>query len=650
MALTRVSRATGNAASLDELLHIASEQAALLADTDRSLVLLVDSAGTLRIHACHGVDAAAADSFAERLAATDDQGLLAKLASVFGCEADAGVQVVPLLVLGRVTGFLAVGPAEGGMESTAREEILTALASQWAGPLECSGLSATIRESRLLADTAEQATGVGVMTWNVISGVRTWSPEIYRLHGIDPSLPPSHEAWQATVHPDDFRRIMADEPGAWTRPRDSARPGFREEEYRAVLPDGTVRWLVARTRIERDEAGGAVQLLGVCFDITERKRVEEAIRGSERRLRLATEALAGFVYDADLSTNRVTFYGDLEGVLGFDPSDAPPDLAWWAAQVHPDDESIGSQAWRRAVDGGDLDYHLEYRVRHRDGHYLDVLDRGRIVRDTTGRAVRVVGGTTNISERRQLERERETLLLEERMARAAAERAARARDEVLGIVTHDLRAPLSVIDIAARALSSDTAPSVESVGEVARLLGRSIEWMGRMIDDLLDVANIETGRLGLVLRDETPHVILFQAALMFTPAARDGGVDLSVQAPHDLPLIHADAQRILQALGNLVTNAIKASEPGDRITLRAEGGRSGVRFTVDDTGKGIAPDTLAQLFDHVSRQHRRATAGGVGLGLAIVRGIVSAHGGKFSAQSTPGVGSRFSFTIPVVGG
>jgi signal transduction histidine kinase len=191
------------------------------------------------------------------------------------------------------------------------------------------------------------------------------------------------------------------------------------------------------------------------------------------------------------------------------------------------------------------------------------------------------------------------------------------------------------------------SPSVESVREATRLLGRSTEWMGRMIDDLLDVASIETGRLGLILRDELPQAILFQAAAMFTTPARAAGIDLSVQARHDLPAIRTDSQRLLQAIGNLVTNAIKASAPGDRITLRAEAAGKGVRFTVVDTGKGIAADTLAELFDHVSRQHQRARSGGVGLGLAIVRGIVGAHGGEFGAVSTLGAGSRFSFTIPV---
>jgi signal transduction histidine kinase len=98
-----------------------------------------------------------------------------------------------------------------------------------------------------------------------------------------------------------------------------------------------------------------------------------------------------------------------------------------------------------------------------------------------------------------------------------------------------------------------------------------------------------------------------------------------------------------------VTHAIKASESDDRIVLSAAADPDGVRFTVEDTGTGIAADTLAHLFDHASRQHRRATAGGVGLGLTIVRGIVEAHGGRFSAESAPGEGSRFSFTMPVAG-
>jgi PAS domain S-box-containing protein len=637
---------------VEELLRIVSEQAAMFADAERSLVLLVDHAGTLRIRAQHGASGAAADPFAEKLTAPDDAELISRLASVIGSGAGEGVLVVPLRVLGRVTGLLAVGPSNAETAADERETILTALASEVAGPLECGRLSAEIGEGRLLADTAEQATGVGVMTWNMITDERTWSPEIYRLHGIDPSVLPSHEAWQATVHPEDLPGLMAADPERWAGTHDTGTTPvtFREAEYRVLLPDGAVRWIAIRTRVVRDDAGRSAQMLGVAFDITERKRVEEATRANEQRLRLATEALAGFVYDADPSTNRVTFYGEMEEVLGFHPSDAPGELTWWAGQVHPDDVPNGARAWQAALDGVTPGYILEYRVRHRDGHYLDVLDRGRIVRDNSGHAVRIVGGTSNISERRQLERERETLLLEERRARAAAEQAARARDEVLGIVTHDLRAPLSVIDIAAKALSTDAAPSVESVREVTQLLGRSTEWMGRMIDDLLDVANIETGRLGLVLRDELPHAILFEAALMFTAQVREAGIDLSVQAPHDLPAIRTDSQRLIQALGNLVRNAIRASEPGDRITLRAEADPEGVRFTVDDTGKGIAPDTLAQLFDHVSRQHQRARAGGVGLGLAIVRGIVGAHGGQFGAESTPGVGSQFSFTIPVANG
>jgi PAS domain S-box-containing protein len=647
-ALARASRAAGNASSTKELLQLVSAQAAELTGATRSLLLLADESGILRIRAQCGMDRMTTASFAAPLASGDGEQLLRQIAPLLGYDASDDVLVAPLPVLGQVTGFLAVGPADVGTPSGDRQSILTALASQVAGPLKCTSLAAEIRESQLLAETAEQATGVGVLTWNVVTGERSWSPEIYRLHGLDPGQPASHDAWRAVVHPDDVARILADDPEAWTRPRDGAAapPGFREEEYRVVLPDGKVRWIASRTRLVQPDDGRPAQVVGVAFDITERKRVEEAVSASEQRFRLATGALVGFLYDWEPATDRLQWFGGLEDVLGFRLGEVKPDAGWWQSRVHPEDVERATDDTRAALASDARGYSHEYRVLHRDGHYVFIADRGNIVRDEEGHAIRVLGGVTDISERRYLELERETLLLEERHARAAAERAARARDEVLGIVTHDLRAPLSVIAIAAKTLA-DTAPTAESAREIANLLQRSTDWMGRMIDDLLDVAKIETGRLGLILRDEQPHAILFQAALMFTTSAREVGIDLSVQAPHDLPAVHVDAQRLLQALGNLVTNALKASEPGDRIELRAESGAKSVRFTVEDTGRGIAPETLAELLDHVSRQHRRARAGGVGLGLAIARGIIGAHGGHLTAESTPGSGSRFTFTIPV---
>jgi signal transduction histidine kinase len=234
---------------------------------------------------------------------------------------------------------------------------------------------------------------------------------------------------------------------------------------------------------------------------------------------------------------------------------------------------------------------------------------------------------------------------QERLSRVAAEKATQARDEMLRVVSHELGGPLHVISFAVAGLLGSPAPSPETVHENATILKRAAEWMERLLHDLADVASIEAGRFTLVPVHETPRALVTQAAEMFEGAARDAGIDLqSITAP-DLPLLVVDPARMLQALGNLVTNALKATKPGGRITLFAEGDPLGVRLTVEDTGSGIPPENLPHIFDRVWQQTHHTNAG-LGLGLAIVRGIVEAHGGTVHVASVRGEGSRFSFTVP----
>jgi PAS domain S-box-containing protein len=376
---------------------------------------------------------------------------------------------------------------------------------------------------------------------------------------------------------------------------------------------------------------------------------EEALRASEERFRLASGALAAILFEWDPATNRLEWFGGLEEVLGFRLDEVSPDVAWYESRVHPDDLPRTWESVQAAIENGAPGYANVYRFRHRDGHYVDVLDRARIVRDEAGRPVRVLGGISDISERRRLEREHEALLDREREARAAAEAAARARDDVLRIVSHDLRAPLVAIGIAADTLADGGELRPQSRREIVGLIQRSVDWMHRMIRDLLDVASIEAGHLAVEPHDEAPAALLAQAAEMFAPAARDRGVALDTWVEPDLRAVRADDGRVLQALGNLVTNALTFTERGGRVTLRAERDPGGVRFAVDDTGVGIAADDLPHVFDPLSEKRRhgaRRAGGSTGLGLAIVRGIVEAHGGHVRAESTPGLGSRFSFTIP----
>jgi len=227
-----------------------------------------------------------------------------------------------------------------------------------------------------------------------------------------------------------------------------------------------------------------------------------------------------------------------------------------------------------------------------------------------------------------------------------AQRANRARDDVLGIVSHDLRNPISAIAMCARALE-DTAPGDEAARKQLLLTIReSTEWINRLIQDLLDVAVIESGKLSLQLREQEPAPLALQARHMFEVEAASHEIQLDAKIATNLPLVSADGARIVQALGNLLRNAIKFTPNSGRIAIAVTDRNGRVEFSVEDSGPGIAVDSQARLFDRYWQSSNGARARGTGLGLSIAKGIVDAHGGEIWVRSTPGQGSTFTFAIP----
>jgi PAS domain S-box-containing protein len=227
-----------------------------------------------------------------------------------------------------------------------------------------------------------------------------------------------------------------------------------------------------------------------------------------------------------------------------------------------------------------------------------------------------------------------------------AKQANRARDEVLGIVSHDLRNPISAISMCAHVLD-ETPPADETLRrDLLRTIIESTEWMNRLIADLLDVANIERGHLALEVHPENPAQLAEQALHMFEFEAREHGLRFDAEIATRLPTIRADRARIVQVLGNLIRNAIKFTPDGGRVALQLRADDGVVVFSVQDTGRGISTENQAHIFDAYWQSSDGARARGSGLGLSIARGIVEAHGGRIWVESTPGQGSTFSFSIP----
>jgi signal transduction histidine kinase len=256
----------------------------------------------------------------------------------------------------------------------------------------------------------------------------------------------------------------------------------------------------------------------------------------------------------------------------------------------------------------------------------------------------VKGAVTDRGVRRAIRhaRERQRLL-------DAARRASHARDVVLGVVAHDLRNPLGAVKMCVAALENGAADGTPTpaarVLELASVIRGSTELMERIIRDLLDVSVIEAGRLTVELEPTSVDRVLARVRELHAPLATENGVTLAMEAPEDEVDVMADAERLEQALGNLLGNALKFTPRGGTVTVSAATEGERVRFAVADTGRGIPADELPFVFDRFW-QARTKRRGGAGLGLAIVKGIVEAHGGTVRVESTPDAGSRFSFDIP----
>lgn len=226
---------------------------------------------------------------------------------------------------------------------------------------------------------------------------------------------------------------------------------------------------------------------------------------------------------------------------------------------------------------------------------------------------------------------------------ADARDAIDAREEVLKIVSHDLRNPLHTIAMSAELLLESDMPGEQRDRQLA-IIRRAGERMNRLVQDLLDVAKLEAGRLSISRRAVRVSSLLSEAEEMLRPLAEEHGIRFTADGETATGWLQVDAGRVQQALGNLVGNAIKFTPRGGRITVRAESVNGAIRFSVSDSGTGIPQEQLSHIFGPFWQAHP-ADRRGIGLGLAITKAIVEAHGGRIWVESHVGAGTTFYFTL-----
>lgn len=414
-------------------------------------------------------------------------------------------------------------------------------------------------------------------------------------------------------------------------------------EKRFTRPDGSFVYTRVIVTAVRNESGLIEFFLAVCEDLSEQWDIEQARRAAEDRLRLALEASGAGIYRYDFRTESLDYSNNLNRVFGF-PLDEPlQTLDRLLGAIHPDDlPAVLERYQRSATEGADFDH--EFRVVWPDGTVRCVSDRATMTLDEQGRARYLTGACIDITSRREAESQREGLLAAERAARAEAERATRMRDEVLAVVAHDLRNPVHTIVVSTAVLDALPANADSDRLRQIDVIRRNARGMDHLIRDLLDVAQIQMGRLAIQPSPVAADIVIREVVAGCLSQATERGLTLKSDAPADLPPMLADRARIVQVLNNLIGNAFKFTTSGGVIVSAAHRANC-IELAVRDSGCGIEAANLSRVFDRYWQAQRGGTHG-VGLGLAIVRGIIEAHGGTVAAESVVGKGSTFRCSVP----
>ena len=536
-------------------------------------------------------------------------------------------------------------------------------------------------ERRLAASVVDQI-GAGVIVADAEGVIRVFNPEAARQHGVP------REEVDAAQWAKAYGLLTLDgeplplEQTALYRAVKGER--VANARWRVRHPDGKEVILEGTAVPLRDGGGAPAGGVLTTHDVTEQARAAAELRASQERVRFLGDA--GFLLAHSL---------DVAETLDRLAALTVPRLADWCsveilegdrfvsvALAHRDPERVAlvRELRERFPQGRDDDRPLAQALRAGGGalffpelddetiaaHTVDAEHR-RLVRTIGARSAIVVplvargqplgGLSLAYAESGRRYTEADVHVAEELARRAAqaidnarlyqeATRAVQTRDNLLAVVSHDLKNPLNVVSMVAGILQTDVAegPNGDLIRKHGQLLGRATKRMLGLIDDLLDLASIEAGRLSMALAEESVADLAMGAIELLQPVAVQKGADLRWTDGDVLPPVHADRQRVMQVLSNLLGNALKFVPRGGAVTVAARAIETEVVFEIADNGPGIAAEHLPHLFERFWKNPADARAG-TGLGLYIVRGIVTAHGGRVWVESEPGQGAQFSFTL-----
>lgn len=474
---------------------------------------------------------------------------------------------------------------------------------------------------------ALKSAAIGIWEWDITHNSLVWDERTEELYGLKPDeFPEAFNFWVSRVHPSDREFAASEVHLAINGEKDY------EPEFRIVLPDGRIRCLKAYGLVQRDNENEPQRLIGINFDITDRKLAEEHLLKSDTHLKTAQRIGKLGSWEFEVNTGKLTWSDEVFRIYGLEPSANPPDYEQLRLFIHPEDWQNFDQTVQAAM-SLEQSYDLEHRIIQPNGTLIYVMARGEMIYNVSGQLTHIIGTAIDITDRK----------LAEAQILHTANQLANTNRELESFsysVSHDLRAPLrhmnGFVNALHQRLKAHEALQDPKVTHYLQVIEKSSQKMGHLIDGLLMLSRF--GRRPLESKQISIRDLVDEAIeIIRTDPHHNHLVEFAIG---DLPTTVGDHTLLQQVFLNLIGNAVKFSRNHPQPYVEIDSLQDQT-IRIRDNGVGFQMEYADKLFGAFQRLHNDSEFEGTGIGLAIVQRIVQRHGGSIWAEGYPDQGATF---------
>ena len=497
-----------------------------------------------------------------------------------------------------------------------------------------------LKRSNQRYEFVNKATEDAIYDWDVVNDELKWGDGFYKMVGADrEDAKFSLEKWSEGVHPNHIAEVYESLENSL---KDKSKNKW-SSEYLFRKANGDFLNIIDNGYIIRNEEGLAVRMIGVLRDVSDIRAYEKELENANERYRYVTKATSDAIWDYDVVEGELFWGAGFENLFGYNLNELKPKLSTWYNKIHPEDQGRIVNSFQEFLNSEDTIWEEEYRYINAQDEYMDVFDRGFVVRDKNNKALRVVGAMQDISRKKQYEISLKKLNaeLKERAKELATSNA--ELEQFAYVASHDLQEPLRMVTSFLTQLEKKYADVLDEKGLL--YIDFAVDGAKRMRQIILDLLEFSrVGRTEDKLETVALDDILEEIKYLYRKRIEERNVKIIYV---NLPVIKVPKSPIRQVFQNIISNAIKYSkaEINPTITIDFQETANFWEFSIKDNGIGIDKEYFDRIFVIFQRLHHRDEYSGTGMGLAVTKKIIENLGGNIWVESQVGNGSIFHFTI-----